>query len=214
MLIGICGLIGSGKGTVADTLVNDHGFTKISFADKLKDTVAHLYDWDRAMLEGDTDKSRKWREQVDEFWTQETGRKITPRIVLQEFGTDCMRNGFDKNIWVSFVKKKILANPDVNFIIPDVRFPNEIDVIKQLNGQVWQVRRGQLPIWWATAMSINANWDSVEGSYHSMTAVFPEVHENEWRWVSEDKNFTQVITNDSTVENLSEKVKNLVNNSF
>ena len=50
MLIGICGLIGSGKGTVADTLVNDHGFTKISFADKLKDSVATMFDWDRNLL--------------------------------------------------------------------------------------------------------------------------------------------------------------------
>ena len=37
MIIGICGLIGSGKGTVADILVEYHGFQKISFADKLKD---------------------------------------------------------------------------------------------------------------------------------------------------------------------------------
>ena len=44
MLIGICGLIGSGKGTVADILVRDFKFKKISFADKLKDTVAHLFD--------------------------------------------------------------------------------------------------------------------------------------------------------------------------
>ena len=43
MIIGICGLIGSGKGTVADILVNTHKFTKISFADKLKDGVASVF---------------------------------------------------------------------------------------------------------------------------------------------------------------------------
>ena len=31
MIIGICGLIGSGKGTVADVLVEQHKFKKISF---------------------------------------------------------------------------------------------------------------------------------------------------------------------------------------
>ena len=59
MIIGICGLIGSGKGTVADILV-ERNYKKISFADKLKDGVAEVFGWDRAMLEGDTDSSREW----------------------------------------------------------------------------------------------------------------------------------------------------------
>ena len=81
MIIGLCGLIGSGKGTVADILVDEHNFEKISFADKLKDAVSVLFDWDRAMLEGETSESRVWREQEDSFWTKETGRKITPRKI-------------------------------------------------------------------------------------------------------------------------------------
>ena len=76
MIIGLCGLIGSGKGTVADILVDEHNFEKISFADKLKDAVSVLFDWDRAMLEGETSESRVWREQEDSFWTKETGRKV------------------------------------------------------------------------------------------------------------------------------------------
>ena len=155
MIIGICGLIGSGKGTVADLLVKEHNFSKISFADKLKDGVATVFGWDRSMLEGDTSDSRKWREQEDKYWSKETGRKITPRLVLQEFGTECMRDGFYDGIWISLVKQKILQNPKTNWVIPDVRFPNEIKLIKELHGKVWQVRRGELPLWWATAENVN-----------------------------------------------------------
>ena len=64
MIIGICGLIGSGKGSVADILVQEHNYIKLSFADKLKDGVASVFGWDRQMLEGDNAESRKWREQL------------------------------------------------------------------------------------------------------------------------------------------------------
>ena len=52
MLIGICGLIGSGKDTVAERLVNEHGYKRDSFAKSLKDAVASMFNWDRDMLEG------------------------------------------------------------------------------------------------------------------------------------------------------------------
>ena len=58
MIIGICGLIGSGKGTVADILEQEHGFIKVSFADSLKDAVAAVFGWPRSLLEGDTEESR------------------------------------------------------------------------------------------------------------------------------------------------------------
>ena len=50
MIIGICGLIGSGKGIVSDYLVDTYGFEKISFADKLKDAVSELFGLDRQIL--------------------------------------------------------------------------------------------------------------------------------------------------------------------
>lgn len=214
MIIGICGLIGSGKGTVADVLVNDHGFTKISFADKLKDGVSTIFGWNRDMLEGDTVESREWRDKPDDFWSNETGREITPRLVLQLFGTDCMRNGFYDGVWVSLVKKTILENPQNNYVIPDVRFPNEVDVIKKdLQGKVWQVRRGELPLWWATAQSINENWDSVTEA-HSMNVIFPEVHQSEWRWVTKDADFDKIIVNNSTLDKLKLEVESSINYSF
>ena len=57
MLIGIVGLIGSGKDTVAERLVQKHGYIKDSFAKSLKDAVAAMFNWNREMLEGDTTAS-------------------------------------------------------------------------------------------------------------------------------------------------------------
>jgi hypothetical protein len=206
MIIGICGLIGSGKGTVADILTKEHGFKKISFADSLKDGVSTIFNWDRKMLEGDTKESRDWREKQDDFWSNETGKEITPRLVLQLFGTECMRQGFFDGIWVSLVKQKILANPDKNWVVPDVRFPNEVSTISELGGKVWQVRRGEKPLWWATAIGVNQNYDSIQNNVHSMSVVFPDVHESEWRWVDEDRKFDTIIENDATLEDLKRQV--------
>ncbi|OUV25080.1 MAG: hypothetical protein CBC57_05905 [Euryarchaeota archaeon TMED97] len=196
MIIGICGLIGSGKGTVADILVENHNFEKLSFADKLKDGVASVFDWDRDMLEGDTDRSRIWREKADVFWSSETGKEITPRLVLQLFGTDCMRNGFFDGIWVSLVKQKILENPNKNWVIPDVRFPNEVKMIQSVQGQVWQVRRGDLPVWF-----MDKRDNGVEPT---------NVHASEWAWIDQDESFNEIIQNDDSLEELLKKIEIIV----
>ena len=187
MIIGICGLIGSGKGTVADILV-DQGFKKVSFADKLKDGVSTIFGWDRAMLEGDTDESRTWREQRDDFWSAETKMEVTPRLVLQLFGTDCMRNGFDDGVWVSLLKKTILDNPG-NYVVPDVRFENEISMLRDIGGEVWEVKRGADPQWLI--------------EYES-TGVEPTVHASEWKWIKSKKDL--VIENNSTLAELNRQV--------
>tara|TARA_Y100000114_G_scaffold35323_1_gene30866 strand:- start:4364 stop:4948 length:585 start_codon:yes stop_codon:yes gene_type:complete len=189
MIIGICGLIGSGKGTVADILVNTHKFKKISFADKLKDGVASVFGWDRKMLEGDTDESRQWRELKDDFWSNETKMEVTPRLVLQLFGTDCMRNGFDDGIWVSLVKKELLDNPGRNYVIPDVRFANEVNMIRDIGGEVWEVKRGPDPQW------------LIE---YETNGTEPTVHASEWKWIKSKKDL--VIENDGTLDELSNQV--------
>jgi hypothetical protein len=199
MIIGICGLIGSGKGTVADALVNDYKFTKLSFADKLKDGVAEVFGWDRQMLEGDTEDSRAWREEKDAFWSAETGKHITPRLVLQLFGTDCMRNGFDDSIWVSLVKKQIALQPNTNFVIPDVRFPNEANMIKSIHGEIWRVRRGADPVWFRM--------------YQDIGVEPKDVHASEWSWAN--VNFNTVIDNHGTKDQLKNLVQDrLVSNGF
>lgn len=194
MILGITGLIGSGKGTVSDILVENYNFTKISFADALKDAVSIMFGWSRELLEGDTEESRIWREQPDLFWSREMERTITPRIVLQQVATEAMRNNFFDGIWVTIVKKKILENVETKWVIPDVRFPNEIKMIKDIGGQVWRIKRGQDP-----------NWFEI----YRKTGIEPlDVHQSEWKWALTD--FDQEIENNETILELKEKIKSLI----
>jgi hypothetical protein len=144
MLIGLSGSIGAGKDTIADYLVEKYNFRKVSFASKLKDIVAILYDWDREMLEGNTSESREWRERDDEYW------KISPRKALMYVGTKIFRKHFGEDVWVNIVKKQICnrdlgsRNLEENIVITDCRYKNEEKMIKELKGKIIYVFRGSI----------------------------------------------------------------------
>ena len=197
-VIGLCGFIGSGKGTVGEILVEEHGFVRLSFAKRLKDAVGHLFNWDRELLEGVTKESREWREKVDPFWTSEFGFKVTPRLVLQRFGSECMRQGLHDNIWISMVKKYMIDNPG-SYVITDVRFRNEQVMIRSMGGYVWQVRKGEMPEWFEIAKANDLDPSIIENKYN--------VHQSEFKWIDEDSKFETIIENDGTIDDLKIKVR-------
>jgi hypothetical protein len=194
MIVGVCGRIGSGKGTFADILVETHGFKKLSFADPLKDCVAAMFSWPRDLLEGDTLESREWREQESAFWTRELGYTVTPRLVLQQVGTECMRQGFFDGVWVSLAKQALENNPHTDWVIPDVRFPNEIDMIRNQGGVVIEVQRGEIPEW---------------VDEYKTQGVEPEhIHPSEWQWL--DSTIDHVIDNNGSLNDLKNQVSDLL----
>ena len=145
MIIGICGLIGAGKDTAADYLVNFYGFRRDSFAATLKDAVSSVFGWNRELLEGRTKNAREWREQVDPWWSERLNMpQLTPRLVLQLWGTEVCRKGFHDDIWIASVENKIRMAKD-NIVISDCRFPNEIQSIRNAGGRVIRIARGPDP---------------------------------------------------------------------
>ena len=110
MIIGICGFAGSGKNTAADYLVDRYKFKQQSYAASLKDAASSIFNWDRNLLEGKTNESREWRETVDTWWAARLGwPDLTPRKVLQQFGTNVCRDHFHQDIWVSSLENKLLS---------------------------------------------------------------------------------------------------------
>jgi len=203
MIIGICGFIGSGKDTIADYLVNFHEFRRDSFAATLKDAVAAVFGWDRELLEGRTKQARAWREQVDPWWSQRLNMPgLTPRLVLQLWGTEVCRRSFHDDIWIASIENKLRSASD-NIVISDCRFPNEIRSIKQAGGMVIRVHRGPDPAWYHMALSAN---QGVEGAWQALQAF--GVHASETAWVGTD--FDAVVDNNGSIEELYAQIKNLV----
>jgi hypothetical protein len=212
MIIGISGFIGSGKDTAANYLVGFHGFRRDSFAGALKDAVATVFGWDRELLEGLTPESRHWRDQVDPWWSKRLNiPHLTPRWVLQYWGTEVCSGGFHDDIWIAALENR-LKTRNGNTVITDVRFPNEIKTIRNAGGIVIWIKRGNLPEWYDDAMRENTTPENqqwlLEDAHQLMPQKWPKVHASEYSWVG--TTFNAEIDNNGTVENLYEHLNNLL----
>ncbi len=193
MIIGLCGTQGSGKDTVANILISEYGFVKLTFASTLKDVVTILFSWPRDLLEGLTEESRLWRETVDDFWSEKLSiPSFTPRKALQMIGTDLFRIHFNNDIWISIVENKIGAtlknNPNTNIVISDCRFANEFSLIKQFpDSHIITILREK---------NIIKNLD----------------HSSETEWVN--YNFDAILQNNNSIDDLKSNLKSLLSSRF
>ena len=208
MIIGVCGLIGAGKDTIADYLVNIHEFKRESFANTLKDAVAHIFGWDRELLEGRTRQSRAWREQPDEWWSDRLKMAITPRWVLQYWGTEVARRNFHDDIWIASLENKLRKITD-DVVISDCRFPNEIAAIKAAGGRVIRVVRGPEPEWYEFARMVNQGPDhNLQWSWAKTQLEKFTIHASETAWIGTE--FDAVIENNASLDDLYRQITGLV----
>lgn len=139
MIIGLGYKARSGKDTVGDHLFK-YGFQQDSFANVLRKSI--LFTLEIAI------QTPEQKNATYPMWGNRTGREI-----LQQFGTDALRNNFDQDIWV----KRALYLPDPNpngdaipkyaifdrVVFTDMRFTNEAEEIKKLGGIVIRIDRDE-----------------------------------------------------------------------
>lgn len=208
MIIGFVGFIGSGKDTAADYLVNFHGFRRDSFANTLKDAVAAVFGWDRVLLEGRTKEAREWRERVDPWWAERLGKpNLTPRWILQYWGTEVCRQGFHDDIWIASLENKMRRTTD-NIVISDVRFPNEIKAIHNAGGKVVRIVRGEDPEWYKDAWNVNAGPTNMSWAISKAKLESLKIHASETAWIGRGIDYE--VDNNGTIDDLFSQIKNLV----
>ena len=140
-LIALCGAAGAGKDTVADMLPA----RKLAFADALDREVAEAWGVEPHVLRCRETKEtpspllriERVREEDEGFLdfraVSDQSEWRSPRQILQWWGA--YRRDQDPDY---FVKQ---TRPDGDTVITDVRFPNEAALVRQLGGQLWQIRR-------------------------------------------------------------------------
>ena len=206
MIVGVTGLIGSGKDTVANYLTTFHGFKKVSFASSLKDAISDIFNWDRELLEGATKTSREWREQVDPWWAQRLNiPNLTPRWILQYWGTEVCRKNFHTDIWVASVENKLLNSKD-DIVITDCRFINEIETLRNIGGIALRVMRGPNPQWCDDASELNQDpkKDHIRVKLEEMG-----IHASEYSSVG--LRYDYYLINDFSIDSLHERINGIIN---
>ena len=211
-VIGVSGFAGSGKDSFANIFVEKYGYTKISMADSIKDMLSVVFGWDREMLQGATPESRLWRETPDEFWSSVLEYPFTPRKAMTTIGTNLFRVHFHKDIWVQSVKKKIL-DVGTNVIIPDLRFGNEIEMMRDIGACLFEIERGERPEWYERALKENLLIQDgiLPGTNESMEFLYPEVHESEYRWIGLNKPCV-LVNNSGSLQDLQKYVSMIYGN--
>lgn len=207
-IVGLVGFKGSGKDTVGNYLHKKFGLEKTSFAEPVKKSLAAMFDWPEYLLEGITDESRMWRETEDEYWTDVLNRPITPRTMMQEFATEMIRNRLHKDFWTLRCRKTI-ENTSHDIVVTDLRFKNEIQMIRDFGGIIVWVKNPKLPDHYNQSLWYNNQNKLIQMVAKPFMKKMNKIHISERDWIGSKIDY--VIENDSTLSELEYKVDKFYN---
>lgn len=133
-------LEGKGEKYILDNVDNilpiTYMWEKHAFADKLKECASTILGVPRFMFE-----SGEFKESFTSLpLSNKEGEPMTNREFLQYFGTEVGRN-IDKDLWIKALMYSYGRDKESHWIIPDVRFPNEADAIRNAGGILWKIER-------------------------------------------------------------------------
>jgi dephospho-CoA kinase len=133
MIIGLSGFAQSGKDTVAERLVTEHGFERIAFADPIRKMIYAM----NPKINGNP-----LDELVDDYGWDVAKKNPEVREMLQQFGY-AARVYLGEDIWIAAALRK-MDDKSKRYVITDVRFLNEAGTIKVLKGKIWRVERPEV----------------------------------------------------------------------
>lgn len=135
MRLALTGFKGSGKDTVADILHHKYKFTKLAFADPVREAVKHIF-----QLE--SDKSYDVFKRTRCFWGQDN--QFDGRHAVRELGM--LMRSYDIDQFCKYIQHKIIDDQIEYPVISDLRFDNEYRIVKNLGCKVIKIIGSEQPI--------------------------------------------------------------------
>lgn len=133
MIIGLSGYAQSGKDTVAQVLVDNYGFTRVAFADKIREFLYEM----NPLIQVVGFEPIYLKEIVDSKGWEVAKQNPHVRVALQKAGVSA-RKTFGEDFWINQALKNLRHG---NYVITDVRFKNEATAIWSMPGKIWRVNR-------------------------------------------------------------------------
>ena len=143
-VLGILGRKRSGKDTFAARLVSAHGYTRVGFADALKAAALALDPYVELRPTGTAYQPADYvrLSEVVAAYGWEPAKEIADvRRTLQRLGSDAVRDHVHPEDWINALRRTVDSIPGP-VVIPDVRFPNEVDYAATRGYTVRVIRPG------------------------------------------------------------------------
>lgn len=142
-VIGLCGYTGAGKDTVADILVEDHGYLKIAFADSLRDFLLEA----NPVIGHNRTRVIRLREEVqDKGWDRAKRDSGEVRRLMQAFGQG-VRDSIGDDAWIRAAAQKTASGQPDRIVFSDVRYRNEIAFLQSVGAKfLWVDRPNARPL--------------------------------------------------------------------
>jgi len=143
MLIAFSGLKGSGKDTAAKVLISEYGFTKVAFADAVRELALIIDPWIPTHYYGMIRLSELI---ADAGWDWAKRNISEVRKLLQVIGTEAGRNFFHEDVWIEILNKQFpgLSWDDTRYVITDCRFENEVEFVHEKHGSICWIDRPEV----------------------------------------------------------------------
>src|SRR3972149_4012363 len=177
------GSAGAGKSTVANRLVKVHGFVEMGLADPMKHFLCDLFDWSPEVLWGPTELKNRG----DPRYPRPDGPLLSPRTAMIDLATGWGRKCYP-TIWVEYAVRK--ARETGRVVISDVRFRNEVDVLRKAGALLGGGRRPVKELFVKTThpSEVELNWmldSAFDYVIHGPPEGVPELEELTGRMMKE-----------------------------